>query len=105
MIKHYLYLSPFQIYILKTCAKANNRRLKKSTFFRYFNIDLEKKNSKKYQSAHSQIIKTIDSLIKKGYVVGYGFRTQKEWHYREIKLTAQGKKKARQLLALRKLPL
>ena len=97
--------SPLQAYILKTCYKAKNRTLKKLALFEYFNINANDKNSKKYQLAHIQIIKTIDSLIKKGYLIGYGFKTQKEWHYRKIKLTALGKKKAASLLAIRKLPI
>lgn len=96
-------LLPFQEYILKTCYSKRGKKMKKADLFGYFKV--QDKRSRGYQNTHSKIIKTIDSLIKKGLVVGFGWRTQKEWHYREIKLTACGKKKAQQLLAMRKLPL
>jgi hypothetical protein len=96
-------LLPFQEYILKTCYLKKGKKIKKAELFDYFKV--KDRKSKGYQNIHSKIIKTIDSLIKKGLVIGFGWRTQKEWHYREIKLTVWGKKKAQQLLAMRKLPL
>lgn len=95
--------TPFQEYVLKACYKRKSQKMKKADLFDYFKI--QDKKSKSYEAAHGRIIKTIDSLIKKGYLVGFGFRTQKEWHYREIKLTLIGKRKAKSLFGVRKLPL
>lgn len=52
------------------------------------------------QPEHVQdvVTKSLESLIDKGLLVGYGRRTPKKWYIEEIKLTPQGRRHARKLL-------
>jgi hypothetical protein len=44
------------------------------------------------------ITRSIESLIDKEFLVGYGVRTPHKWFIREIRLTAKGEKTGRKLL-------
>ncbi|MFZ5364017.1 MAG: hypothetical protein ACOZAG_00825, partial [Patescibacteria group bacterium] len=43
------------------------------------------------------VTKSLERLIDKGFLIGYGMRTPKKWFIKEIKLTAAGKRAARGL--------
>ena len=43
------------------------------------------------------ITKSLERLIDKGLMVGYGMRTPKKWFIKEIKLTAVGQRAGRKL--------
>lgn len=43
------------------------------------------------------ITKSLERLIDRGLLIGYGIRTPKKWFIKEIKLTVAGKKIARDL--------
>ena len=98
-----------QNYILTTCYKKKSKRLRKLEIFKYYTemplTDLQKKNPGRYNKLHSTIITTIERMIKASYLNGYGYRSPKEWHFKEISLTPKGKKKARSILSIKKLPL
>lgn len=96
-------LGKLQIYILKACFQKRGKRLSKKEIFGFYKIKDSK--NKNYNKAHSTIIKTIRGLIKKGYLSGYGWRSPKEWHIREIKLTPRGRKVIKKILLSRQLPL
>ncbi|MBI4426661.1 MAG: hypothetical protein HY567_03720 [Candidatus Kerfeldbacteria bacterium] len=44
------------------------------------------------------VTKSLESLIDRGLLIGYGRRTPKKWFIDEIRLTAAGRKLARRLL-------
>jgi len=44
------------------------------------------------------VTKSLESLIDKGLLIGYGRRTPKKWFIDEIRLTPQGRRLARKLL-------
>lgn len=43
------------------------------------------------------ITKSLERLIDKGMILGYGVRTPKKWFIKEIKLTAAGRRTAKGL--------
>ncbi len=47
--------------------------------------------------AVNAITKSIERLIDKELMVGYGVRTPHKWYIHEVKLTVKGKKEARRL--------
>ena len=52
------------------------------------------------------ITQSLERLIARGLMVGYGVRTSEKWFIKEIRLTAQGKKEAKRVLGeQQKLPL
>ena len=44
------------------------------------------------------ITKSLERLIDRGYLVGYGTRTPKKWFVKEIKLTMMGRRAAKRLM-------
>lgn len=44
------------------------------------------------------VTKSLEALIDRGFLIGYGRRTPKKWFIDEIRLTPRGKKTARILL-------
>ena len=99
-----------QNHIITACYnKKKSKRLRKFEILKYYTklnaSELKKNNPIKYGKLHSTIIATIEKLIINGYLNGYGYRSPKEWHIAEVGLTAKGKKKARSILSIKKLPL
>ena len=79
--------SPLQKYILKECylqaGRVNRQRF----------IGFYAKESKVKQKLRTKIIsKSLERLIDRGLMQGYGVRTPKKWFIRQVKLTAFGKK-------------
>lgn len=56
----------------------------------------QKKQPKKEDQINI-ITKSLERLIDKGLLIGYGIRTPKKWFIKEIKLTAEGRRTARRL--------
>ena len=56
----------------------------------------KEKPNKKDQA--DTITKSVESLIDKGFMVGYGVRTPKKWYIEEVRLMSKGRKLARKLL-------
>jgi len=56
----------------------------------------QKKKPKKEDQANI-ITKSLERLIGKGFLIGYGVRTPKKWFIKKIKLTAAGRKMAKKL--------
>lgn len=44
------------------------------------------------------VTKSLESLIDRGLMIGFGRRTPKKWFIEDIKLTARGRREARTLL-------
>lgn len=52
------------------------------------------------------VTNSLESLVDRGWLIGYGRRTPKKWFIDEIRLTAAGRKLARRLLGVQlRLPL
>ncbi len=88
-------LSPLQKYILLSCLNAKNYRLKReflAGFYRQRKIKPQDKLKTKI------ITRSLERLINREFLVGYGVRTPHKWFIREVKLTAKGRVAAKQLL-------
>lgn len=96
-------------YILMVCFSSPAQKINKHNLFKYYftksPAQIKKTNPKLYRRTHGLIIKTVNQMISQGLLNGYGYRSPKEWHIREISLTREGKKKAKSLLSIKKLPL
>ncbi|MFA5076322.1 MAG: hypothetical protein WC480_02800 [Patescibacteria group bacterium] len=97
-------LSVLQKYILRQCyfeqKKLNRDKL--TAFYNnqtaYVATAVVKKVKPKREDQVNIITKSIERLIERGLLVGYGIRTTDKWFIREIKLTRVGLKVARGLL-------
>ncbi|MFA4937149.1 MAG: hypothetical protein WC575_02590 [Patescibacteria group bacterium] len=87
-------LSPLQKYILRTCY-SRQPKVSRKGFTRFY--DVQKKRPKK-DDIVSIITKSLESLIDKELMVGFGERTTHKWYIKEVKLTAKGRRVARKLL-------
>ena len=95
-------LSPLQKYILIECLNAKNCQINRIKLRKLY--DKLKKGPKK-ELMTKIITQSLERLINKELMIGYGVRTPHKWFIREIKLTDKGKKEARKLLGeQRKLP-
>ena len=95
-------LSPLQKYILLDCLNAKNYRIKRGKLVKFY----DKRKVKPKRELRAKIIThSLDRLINRELLIGYGVRTSHKWFIREIKLTVKGKKEAHKLLGeQRKLP-
>ncbi|MBI5621522.1 hypothetical protein HY933_01495 [Candidatus Falkowbacteria bacterium] len=87
-------LSILQKYILRQCylegKKLNRSRL---TAF-YSNQKVKPRGSDQVEI----VTKSLERLIEKGLLVGYGVRTPRKWFIQEVRLTRPGQRAARELL-------
>ncbi len=58
----------------------------------------KKKTTVKKELWTKIVTKSIERLIDKESMIGYGVRTPHKWFIKEIKLTAKGKRQAKRLL-------
>ena len=95
-------LSPLQKYILKQCTLSADKTISKSVLYRYYG---DIKTRPKQKDLANDVTKSVDRLIKRELVVGYGVKTAQKWFIDGVKLTAEGKKIARGLFGTQqKLP-
>lgn len=57
----------------------------------------KQKRKPKKEDQVNIITKSLERMIDKGFLTGYGIRTPKKWFIKEIKLTAAGRRIARRL--------
>lgn len=88
-------LSPLQKYILRTCYLTPPRAVGRSGFARFYD---KQEKKPKGQDIMNIITKSLESLIDKGFMVGYGVRTPQKWYIKEVKLLPVGRRTARKLL-------
>lgn len=87
-------LSPLQKYILRNCY-SKQLQISRIGFAKYY----EKQRTRPSKSHIVNIItKSLESLIDKGLMVGFGERTTHKWYIKEVKLTARGRRLAKKLL-------
>lgn len=87
--------SPLQKYILRSCYCKGQPKINRIGFPRFY--DLQKQKPKKGDRVNI-ITKSLESLIDKELIVGYGVRTPHKWYIKEVKLMPKGRRLARQLL-------
>ena len=85
-------LSKLQKFIL--INSVNGRRINRKKFDKFYSG--EKKV--KIKDITKIITRSLERLIDKGLLVGYGERTQFKWFIKEVKLTRIGKRLAKKLL-------
>ena len=87
-------LSRLQKYILKTTLHANKVRVSRNVFEKFYD-NIKKAPSKKIRT--NIITKSIERLIDKGLLTGFGEKTQYKLFITQVKLTPQGKKTTQNL--------
>ncbi len=88
-------LSPLQKHILLECLNAKNFRINRVKLGKFY--DKRKKKPKK-ELMTKIISQSMERLINRELMIGYGVRTPHKWFIREIKLTGKGKNEAKRLL-------
>lgn len=86
-------LSRLQKYILHS-THGTKVIHKRKQFFIYY--DKQKKPPKKMDQ-QGTITRSLERLIDKGLMIGYGRRTPEKWFIDEVKLTSQGRTEAKKL--------
>lgn len=86
-------LSQLQKYILKASANGKSKT-KRAALLKYY-----EKQSKSVKQIDQQgiLTKSIERLIEKGLMIGYGRRTPEKWFIDEVSLTVQGGREAKKL--------
>ena len=96
-------LSELQKYILKTTLQNNKNRVSRNIFEKFYN-NTKKSPAKKIRT--NIITKSIERLIEKGLLTGFGEKTQHKLFINQVKLTPKGKKATQELFGKQiKLPL
>lgn len=88
-------LSKLQKYILLQCYYCKGKKMKREGLVGFYK---KSKRAVKKELRAKIITKSIERLINKELMVGYGVRTPYKWFIKEIKLTKKGIKQAKQLL-------
>ncbi len=88
-------LSPLQKYILRACYASSLRILSRAGFARFYE---NQKVKPKSDDVVNIITNSLESLIDKGLMMGYGVRTPRKWYIKEVQLTSAGRKVAKKLL-------
>jgi len=90
-------LSELQKYILLLCHDSSSSRFSRSGLNKFYEkIVVDKKPDTNLQT--KIITRSIERLIDKELLVGFGERTKYKWFIKEIKLTAKGEKEAKKML-------
>ncbi len=89
-----MHLSPLQKFILLKCYEKGGRIDRK--FFRGFYLTQDLKAKEKYQEGI--ITKSLESLIDRELMTGFGKRTAHKWFITHVKLTKKGKNQAEDVL-------
>lgn len=87
-------LSRLQKYILSKGLEGRQYSVSKSVLSSFYG-SLKKKP--KIEDQLSIITKSVDRLIKNGLIKGVGVKTAEKWFIKEVVLTKEGIKKAREL--------
>ncbi|MDO8669128.1 MAG: hypothetical protein Q7K65_02450 [Candidatus Buchananbacteria bacterium] len=88
-------LSGLQKYILKKGLEGEKNTVNKAVLKRFY---VGQKISPSEEDKLNIITKSVDKLIKRGLIRGVGIKTAKKWFIKEVVLTKEGTKKAKELL-------
>lgn len=86
-------LSKLQKYILLSNFGVKSK-LKRNQLLKFY--DKQKKKPKR-EDQQGIITRSIERLIEKGLLVGYGRRTPEKWFIDEIRLTGKGRQEVKKL--------
>lgn len=86
-------LSNLQKYILLSCYEEKGK-VSRDRLLKFYD---KQKKKPKIEDQVNIITKSLERLIDKELLVGYGVRTPHKWFIREIKLTIIGRKIAKEL--------
>ena len=87
-------LSQLQKYILLNLLN-NKGKSKRKQLLKFYE---KKKNVPKKSDQQGIVTKSLERLIEKGLMIGYGRRTPQKWFIEDVQLTIKGKKEAKKLL-------
>ncbi len=79
--------SPLQQYILAECYRHKGDRVDREPFMNFYT-----QKKVKVGQGVKVITQSLERLIDRGYMVGYGIRTPKKWFIKELKITREGVK-------------
>ena len=88
-------LSNLQKFILRTILTRKQSRVSRSLFLQFYQ---KQKKAPTLPKQIKIITQSLERLIDKGLIVGFGHKTKEKYFIKEVKLTAAGKKVARELL-------
>ena len=91
-------LSALQKYILESCYAVKGKRRQRKGLEQFYEEGKDRPSKKDAQHA---VTRSLEHLIDKELLVGYGVRTPYKWYMKEIRLTTKGRKIARDLLRSR----
>lgn len=86
-------LSPLQKFLLKECL--DSAVTKRSTFKKFYSKQTKVPSANDQQNA---ITKSLERLIDRGYLTGFGRRTPKKWFIESVRLTPAGRRAGKSLL-------
>lgn len=86
-------LSRLQKFILLNCL--GSRKTNRQKFLKFYQTQKVKPRSKILVKI---ITKSLDRLIERGLIIGYGEKTQFKWFIKEVSFTPSGKRLAKKLL-------
>jgi len=97
-------LSSLQRYILLACHDAKGQRREHRGLEQFDETEKDRPSEK---AAQDSVTRSLERLIDKELLIGYGVRTSHKWYLNEIRLTPKGRKVVRGLLESRqtRLPL
>jgi hypothetical protein len=87
-------LSALQKYILRQ-GYFEKKRLSRAKLNGFYS---NQKNPPKKEDQTNIITKSIERLINKGLLVGYGVRTTEKWFIKEVRLSRKGRREGKELL-------
>lgn len=90
-----MHLSPLQKFILKFCFTSSAKVVNRSGFIKFYTTQSKQP---KPSDVVNIITKSLESLIDKELLIGYGVRTAQKWFIKEVKLTTLGRRTGRKLL-------
>lgn len=80
--------SPLQQYILEGCYLQKDSKIDRESF-----VDFYQDDSPILPPARTKIItQSLERLIDRGFLVGYGVRTPQKWFIKEVRITRSGAK-------------
>ena len=95
-------LSALQKYILRQAFLVKDKSVSKIVLDKFYT---DPKTRPKQKDLVNIISRSVERLIKKELVIGYGWRTPHKWFIDKVKLTNQGRKVAKELFGIQqKLP-
>ncbi len=86
-------LSALQKFILLTTASTRGRT-DRAVFLKFYS---RHKQSSLPQEQQGIITRSLERLISRGYLVGFGRRTPEKWFITKVRLTAHGRRAVKQL--------